>query len=122
MSTYSERSPLRDLYNLEPNILLYTDEFVDVTPSYFNIKKMFYPLRKVVSIPMKDILNFNLITMDNFSGKGTFIGFCMKMYYFHLDRKRPLKEKAIILHYRGNPIRIGVTPNDIHKCFTILTA
>ena len=44
------------------------------------------------------------------------------MYYFHLDRKRPLEEKAIIIHYKGNPIKIGVTPNDIRKCYEILTS
>jgi hypothetical protein len=122
MNSYSEASPLKDLYNLEPNILLYTDEFVDVTPSYFNIKKMFYPLQKVVSIPMNDIQSIKLIKMGNYSGKGTFMGFCLKMYYFHLDRKRPLKEKAIIIHYKGNPIRIGITPTNIDKCYNILTA
>ena len=76
------------------------------------MKKIKYQNQKI-----KDI---KIIELNRASGKYTFFGFSWKLNYFHLDRRRPLKNEAIIIDEEDNIINIGITPDDVDKCFKVL--
>ena len=98
----------------------YKDEIIDLSFKGLKINKYYYPLSKIKFIPIYKIKNINLIELNRINGKYTFFGFCWKLYYYHLDRKRPLKTHAIIFEEEDNIITIGITPEDPRKCFNVL--
>lgn len=100
----------------------YIDEFVELNKDCIIIKKMYYPLSKQKVIKLRDIKNVKLITLDRSNGKYTFLGFCWKFIWYHLDRKRPLKTTGIVIEEKDSVIKIGLTPEHVEKCYAILSS
>ena len=104
----------------DDELSFYEDECITVDMNGLKIRKYYYPLSKVKEIPIHNITYIDIIELNRLSGKYTFIGLCWKLYYYHLDRKRPIKNKAIILNEKDNLITIGITPDDPIKCYQVL--
>ena len=98
----------------------YKDEIVDLSFQGLKINKYYFPTLKMKIIPINKIKNINLIELSRVNGKYTFFGFSWKFYYYHLDKKRPLKTHGIIIEEEDNLITIGITPDDTMKCFKAL--
>ena len=120
LENIKDKSDFKSKKYREDEISSYQDECITVDMNGLKIKKYYYPLSKVKQIPIHNITDIDIIELNRISGKYTFIGFCWKLYYYHLDRKRPLKEKAIIIKEKDNYITIGITPDDPIKCYQVL--
>lgn len=108
--------------NANINDLNYSDEFVELNKDTITINKLYYPLSTKKVIKISNIKKIELIDLTRASGKYTFIGFCWKLYWYHLDKKRPLKMRGIIIDEKDSVIKIGITPNNVEKCYEILNA
>ena len=108
--------------NANINDLNYSDEFVELNKDAITINKLYYPLSTKKVIKISNIKKIELINLTRASGKYTFIGFCWKLYWYHLDKKRPLKMRGIIIDEKDSVIKIGITPNNVEKCYEILNA
>lgn len=108
--------------NANINDLNYSDEFVELNKDTITINKLYYPLSTKKVIKISNIKKIELIDLTRASGKYTFIGFCWKLYWYHLDKKRPLKMRGIIIDEKDSVIKIGITPNNVEKCYEILIA
>lgn len=106
--------------NANINELNYSDEFVELNKDTITINKLYYPLSTKKVIKISNIKKIELIDLTRASGKYTFIGFCWKLYWYHLDKKRPLKMRGIIIDEKDSLIKIGITPNNVEKCYEIL--
>ena len=102
--------------NANINELNYSDEFVELNKDTITINKLYYPLSTKKVIKISNIKKIELIDLTRASGKYTFIGFCWKLYWYHLDKKRPLKMRGIIIDEKDSLIKIGITPNNVEKC------
>ena len=98
----------------------YEDENIKVSMNGLKINKYYFPIFKEKIIPIHKIKDIKIIELNRASGKYTFFGFSWKLNYFHLDRRRPLKNEAIIIDEEDNMINIGITPDDVDKCFKVL--
>ena len=98
----------------------YKDENIEVSMNGLKINKYYFPIWKQKIIPIHKIKDIKIIELDRSSGKYTFFGFSWKLYYYHLDRRRPLKDQAIIIDEEDNMIDIGITPDDVNQCFKVL--
>ena len=98
----------------------YEDENIKVSMNGLKINKYYFPIFKEKIIPIHKIKDIKIIELNRASGKYTFFGFSWKLNYFHLDRRRPLKNEAIIIDEEDNMINIGITPDDVAKCFKVL--
>ena len=98
----------------------YQDENIEVSMNGLKINKYYFPIWKPKIIPIHKIKDIKIIELNRASGKYTFFGFSWKLYYYHLDRRRPLKDNAIIIDEEDNMINIGITPVDVNKCFKVL--
>ena len=98
----------------------YHDNLIDINNNVLTIQKYDFPLFNQKIVKINNIKNICMIDMNRLNGKYTFFGFCWKLYWYHLDRKRPLKTHAIIIEEENNNIKIGITPNDCQKCFKVL--
>ena len=84
------------------------------------INKYYFPTWKPKVIPIHKLKDINIIELDRINGRYTFFGLSWKLYYYHLDRKRPNKTHGIIIEEEDNIIKIGITPEDTMKCFNVL--
>ncbi len=98
----------------------YHDNLIDINNNVLTIQKYDFPLFNQKIVKINNIKNIFMIEMNRLNGKYTFFGFCWKLYWYHLDRKRPLKTHAIIIEEENNNIKIGITPDDCQKCFKVL--
>ena len=98
----------------------YQDEYIDLSIKGMKINKYYFPLMTCKIIPIHKIKNINLIELNRINGKYTFFGLSWKLYYYHVDRKRPNKTHAITLEEEDNMITIAITPDDPKKCFNVL--
>ncbi len=104
----------------EDELQSYQDENIDVSMNGLRINKYYFPTFQIKKIPIHKIKDIKIIELNRASGKYTFFGFSWKLNYFHLDRRRPLKNEAIIIDEEDNMINIGITPDDVDKCFKVL--
>ena len=104
----------------EENETSYHDSLIDVNNEVLTIQKYNFPIFDKRIVKINNIKNIFMIEMNRGNGKYTFFGFCWKLYWYHLDRKRPLKTHAIIIQEENNNIKIGITPDDCQKCFKVL--
>ena len=104
----------------EDELQSYQDENIQVDMNGLKINKYYIPTWKMKTIPIHKIKDINIIDLDRVSGRYTFFGFSWKLYYYNLDRKRPLKTQAIIIEEEDNILKIGITPEDTLKCFNVL--
>ena len=109
-----------DINGRDDQLSSYQDECVNLSFKGLKINKYYIPTLKPKIIPINKIKNINLIELNRINGKYTFFGFSWKFIYFHLDRKRPLKNHAITFEEEDNFLKIGITPEDPHKCFKVL--
>ena len=84
------------------------------------IKKYYLPTFKEKIIPIHKIKDIKIIELDRSNGKYTFFGLSWKLYYYNLDKRRPLKTQGIIIEEEDNFVTIGITPDDTLKCFKVL--
>ena len=98
----------------------YQDENIEVNMNGLKIKKYYIPTFKEKIIPIHKIKDIKMIDLDRVNGKYTFFGLSWKLYYYNLDRKRPIKTKGITIEEEGNFVTIGITPEDALKCFKVL--
>ena len=98
----------------------YHDNLIDINNNVLTIQKYDFPLFNQRIVKINNIKNIFMIEMNRGNGKYTFFGFCWKLFWYHLDRKRPFKTHAIIIEEKNNIIKIGITPDDCQKCFQVL--
>ena len=98
----------------------YHDNLIDINNNVLTIQKYDFPLFNQRIVKINNIKHRFMIEMNRGNGKYTFFGFCWKLFWYHLDRKRPFKTHAIIIEEKNNIIKIGITPDDCQKCFKVL--
>ncbi len=107
-------------YSREDELQSYHDENIEVDMNGLRINKYYFPTWKPKVIPIHKLKDINIIELDRINGRYTFFGLSWKLYYYHLDRKRPNKTHGIIIEEEDNIIKIGITPEDTMKCFNVL--
>ena len=116
----NENNKISEEDSREDEYQSYQDENIELNMNGLKIKKYYLPTFKEKIIPIHKIKDIKIIELNRASGKYTFFGFSWKLNYFHLDRRRPLKNEAIIIDEEDNMINIGITPDDVDKCFKVL--
>ena len=104
----------------EDELQSYKDENIEVNMNGLKINKYYIPTMKEKLIPIHKIKDIKIIELNRINGRYTFFGFSWKLYYYNLDRKRPIKTHGIIIEEEDNFITIGITPDDTIKCFNVL--
>ena len=104
----------------EDELQSYKDENIEVSMNGLKINKYYIPTMKEKLIPIHKIKDIKIIELNRINGRYTFFGFSWKLYYYNLDRKRPIKTHGIIIEEEDNFITIGITPDDTIKCFNVL--
>ena len=98
----------------------YHDDLIDVNKQSLTIKKYYFPTLSQKIIKLNKIKSISMLELNRANGKYTFFGFSWTFHYYHLDRKRPCKNHAIIIEEEDNRIKIGITPDNPEKCFSVL--
>ena len=104
----------------EDELQSYQDENIEINMNGLKIKKYYLPTFKEKIIPIHKIKDIKIIELDRSNGKYTFFGLSWKLYYYNLDKRRPLKTQGIIIEEEDNFVTIGITPDDTLKCFKVL--
>ena len=107
-------------YSREDELQSYHDENIEVDMNGLRINKYYFPTWKPKVIPIHKLKDINIIELDRINGRYTFFGLSWKLYYYHLDRKRPNRTHGIIIEEEDNIIKIGITPEDTMNCFNVL--
>lgn len=98
--------------------ILYEDELVICDNHALTIKTYYFPAGSK-RIPYASIRRIEEHSMGALSGKLRIWGMGLAPYWFHLDLRRPTKNKAIILDV-GKSIKPVITPRDHTRVLDIL--
>ena len=108
------------LSNNVNNEIYYKDEYITLTVDSLEINKFYFPLKRVKVIRLRDINNIQLINLDRLNGKCTFFGLSWKGIYYHMDRRRLNKEKAVVVEDKESLFKVGITCENTEKFYGIL--
>lgn len=105
----------------ESNIIeeKYKDEYITITNKELIINKYTLPFFGKKVIKLQKIKKIKIISLGEFSGKYKFYGLSLKLYWFHFDKKRPLKDKGILIE-TNDLIKPVITPTNVDHVFNIL--
>jgi len=127
---YYEDKNLEEIYiekdnfsneNFKNNLqeILYEDETIQLTRNYLKIFKYYYPLQKAKIIPLFKVKKASIFKLTMFTGKYKFYGLAWDLSWFHLDKKRPLKEFGIKIH-DGSFVNCVITPENPQKVYDLI--
>ena len=116
----NENNKISEEDSREDEYQSYQDENIDVSMNGLRINKYYFPTFQIKKIPIHKIKDIKIIELDRSNGKYTFFGLSWKLYYYNLDKRRPLKTQGIIIEEEDNFVTIGITPDDTLKCFKVL--
>ena len=116
----NENNKISEEDSREDEYQSYQDENIEINMNGLKIKKYYLPTFKEKIIPIHKIKDIKIIELDRANGKYTFFGLSWKLYYYNLDKRRPLKTQGIIIEEEDNFVTIGITPDDTLKCFKVL--
>jgi hypothetical protein len=127
---YYEDKNLEEIYiekdnfsneNFKNNLqeILYEDETIQLTRNYLKIFKYYYPLQKAKIIPLYNVKKASIFKLTMFTSKYKFYGLAWDLSWFHLDKKRPLKEFGIKI-YDGSLVNCVITPENPKKVYDLI--
>lgn len=98
--------------------IIYEDENLICDNFGITIKWYFFPFGEK-KIPYNSIRNVAERSMELFSGQGRIWGMDLSPEWFHLDPKRPFKDKCIVIDI-GEWIKPTITPENHNRVWQIL--
>ncbi len=98
--------------------IIYEDENLIFDDLGITIKWYYFPVGEK-KIPYNSIRNVTERNMAIFSGKGRIWGMDLSPEWFHLDPKRPFKDKCLVIDI-GEWIKPAITPDNYNIVWQIL--
>lgn len=97
----------------------YSDEYITITNNELIINKYYFPTLKRKTIFLNKIKNVKIEKLGTFTGKYRFMGLNLNLYWLHLDKSRPFKDKVIVID-DGSYIKPAITPSNIEQVYQLL--